>query len=127
MRVMGTDLRSVARGRTIPRWEADHVLISKLAAGCARKLLADGYSETTLGTYELTWGQFLAYLIGRGLADDLRHFTIEHVEGFRERLVEHGLHANTIGYRLGHLGTLAKFAMVSRDEKGRPLLATNPL
>jgi len=114
--------------KRLPTWGGDWVQLSKLAADCSRHMLSvKGYSETTVQTYELTWRQFLAYLIGLGCSDDLRHFTIERVEGFARYLAEHGLHVNTISYRLGHLGSLARYGMRARDPRGKPLMATNPL
>lgn len=49
------------------------------------------------------------------------------VEGFAAYLSAAGLKPSTIHNRLGHLASLAKFAMTERDERRKPLMVSNPV
>jgi len=103
------------------------VQFSVLAAECLRHLAGySGYSPNTIGQYETTYRQFGAFLVGRGLTDDLWHFNDETVMGFAEWLAEHKVSTNTVRHRLTGLSTLAKFAMRRRDPRGKPRLDHNP-
>jgi integrase len=114
--------------RPIPKWNGDAMQISKVMHDCSRRLEADGYSPATVNTYELTWRQYLADLITRqALTDDIRHFTVETVEAFDLLLAESGITSTTRYYRLGHLSSLADYAVRTRDGRGRFLLESNPL
>jgi len=105
----------------------DAVQFSVLAAECLRHLAGySGYSPNTIGQYETTYRQFGAFLVGRGLTDDLWHFNDETVMGFAEWLAEHKVSTNTVRHRLTGLSTLAKFAMRRRDPRGKPRLDHNP-
>jgi site-specific recombinase XerD len=86
-----------------------------------------GHTASSVTTYSLTFQQFIAYVLQQGGTDDLRHFTIETVEGFAHYLSGAGLHPNTVFNRLGHLSSLARYAMTQRDERRRPLMASNPV
>jgi site-specific recombinase XerD len=85
-----------------------------------------GYSPATLANYERTWGQFLAYLKGRGAHDEARAFTTEAVMGFCSDLAARGAVGNTILNKLHALSTLARFLMKQTDGRGRAKLAANP-
>lgn len=112
----------------IPVWKGDALHISKVITDCTKRLLEDNYSPATIETYEITWRQYLADVLGRqGLSDDLKHFGVETIEAFDRMLAGTGLASNTRNYRLGHLRTLAKYAMTTRDGRGKFLLESNPL
>jgi site-specific recombinase XerD len=85
-----------------------------------------GYSGATLGNYERTGYQFLAFLRGRGIEDAVKNFTSDTVLDFCSDLGARGVKANTILNKLHGLSTLARFLMKRKDGKGRPLLAANP-
>ncbi len=100
--------------------------LSRLADECVKHLAAyRGYSANTIAQYDTTYRQFIAYLLGRGLTDDLRHFTDEAVMGFAEYLVGK-VSSNSIRHRLTGLSALARYAMKARDARGRPRLASDP-
>lgn len=85
-----------------------------------------GYSDATLSNYERTWQQYLAYLRGQHLSDEVRHFTVETVMGFCDDLASRGAVPNTILNKMHGLSTLARFLMKRPGPGGRPLLAANP-
>jgi integrase/recombinase XerD len=93
---------------------------------CAVQLGKDGYSSETIHVYERTYSQFLAYLKARGLHDDVRSFSDDHVQGFAEDLGRRGIHPNTIIKALSAMSTLAKYGMRQKDLKGRRLVAADP-
>ena len=86
-----------------------------------------GHAPSGIATYTLTYQQFLAFLLNQGGTDDLRHFTVENVEAFAAYMAKAKRHPNTIFNRLGHLSSLAKFAMLQRGERGKPLMLGTPV
>ncbi len=112
----------------IPRWVEGGVRLSALTQRYAEHAATyRGHTPSSVATYQLTFGQFLAYLLSHGGKDDVRDFSIESVEAFAHYLTAAGLSPNTVFNRLGHLSSLARFAMTQRDERRRPLLASNPV
>lgn len=85
-----------------------------------------GYSAATLGNYERTGQQFLAFLRAQKQDDAMKSFTSDAVLDFCSDLGARGVHANTILNKIHGLSTLARFLMKRKDTKGRALLAENP-
>ena len=100
---------------------------SKAYAECLTHLGAyRDYSPHTIDQYDTAYRQFGHYLGLLGCADELRHFTQAHVEGFAAWLVERGMHTNTVRHRLTALATLAQYAKRLKDPKGRSRLPEDP-
>ncbi len=98
----------------------------------ADKFLVDraayrGYSRRTVEVYALTFRQFCGYLQSIGLNDDVRNFTPETCEGFAQHLIRNGRKGSTTGTRLSALTSLASYGQKTRDQRGRYVLADNPM
>lgn len=87
-----------------------------------------GYSRATLGNYERTGQQFVAYLRGRGLDDSVKFFTSDIVMDWCSAMgaLEPPAKANTILNKINGLSSMARHMMKRKDGKGHPLLAANP-
>lgn len=87
-------------------------------------------SPNTIAASQLAFDQFLAHLREKGLdhhLDDVRHFTAEHVSSFATYLHKRGVKASTVATRLYGLKRVADVLRKMKDERGRPLLAANPV
>lgn len=84
-------------------------------------------SPKTCEAYELAYGQFMAFLMGLGLTDDIRHFTPENVNAFSTYLLEHGRKATSVHLKLSALHSLGEFGVKTKDARGHFILAENPL
>jgi integrase len=73
-----------------------------------------GYSPRTMENYGTAYGQFIAYVIEKGAADDLRSFTDDNVEGFCQYLADRGVSANTIGSRMSALASLGRYLTMTK-------------
>lgn len=112
----------------VPVYNPGAVKLSQVVGDYVRHLAAyKGYSLRTCECYDLTYRQFIAYLLGRGLTDDVRQFTDDHAEGFARYLAENGLRPNSILTKLAGLSSLARYLTRTKDAKGRPLLDHNPV
>jgi integrase len=96
------------------------------ARGCYQQLGSWGYAEGTQHVYDRAWMQFLAFVKGRGDRDDIRSFNDDLVFAFSEDLGRRGINPNTTIKTLSALSTLAKYGMMCKDEKGRPLVSRDP-
>lgn len=101
--------------------------ISALSRQYLRFFLARGASPRSADCYDLTHRQYIAYLSGAGLTDDIRHFTPETVDGFATYLKENGRKASSINVKLAALHSLGEYGVKTKDSKGRYILAENPL
>lgn len=102
--------------------------LSQVTGDYIRHLAAyKGYALRTCECYDLTYRQFLAYLLGRSQTDDVRSFTDENSEGFARYLADHKIRPNSILVKLSGLSSLARYMTRTKDAKGRPLLDHNPV
>ncbi len=102
--------------------------LSRLVTDALAKLAASGKSPHTLAAYDTTFRQFLSHVVSvLGRTDDCRHFTEDTVESFQVALHQGGANPNTIRARLSSLGYLGKYGARKRDDRGRPILPSNPL
>lgn len=102
--------------------------LSRLVTDALAKLASMGKSKNTLAAYDTTFRQFLTHVVSTlGRTDDCKHFTEDTVESFQMALHEGGANPNTIRARLSSLGFLGKYGARKRDERGRPILLSNPL
>ena len=88
---------------------------------------ARGASPRTLDTYDATHRQYITFLAGQHIDDDIRHFTPDTVEAFAAYLQDRGLKATSISTALAALASLGDFGVKTKDAKGRYYLAENPL
>lgn len=88
---------------------------------------ARGASPKTVECYDLTYRQYIAFLMGRGLEDDVRQFTPENLEAFIDYLTGHGRKASSVNVKLAALHSLGVYGMKSKDARGKYYLAENPL
>jgi site-specific recombinase XerD len=103
------------------------VKLSTLADDYLKFFQARGASPKTIECYDLTYRQFVAYLLGRGVENDLHQFTAENVEGFTAYLAENGRKASSINVKLAGLHSLGQYGMRTKDARGKYHLAENPL
>jgi integrase/recombinase XerD len=101
--------------------------LSALASQYLKWFSARGASPKTIECYDLTYRQFVAYLMGQGQENDVRNFTPDHLEGFVTYLTEAGRKASSANVKLAALHSLGEYGKKSRDAKGRYILAENPL
>lgn len=93
---------------------------------CYHQLKAWGYSLETVETYDRTWVQFLTFLKARGLPDSLRSFNDDSVLAWADELKRMKAHPNSVIRMLSALSTLARYAMMRKDEHEHRLLAQDP-
>lgn len=86
---------------------------------------AQSRSRETVTTYARIYLAFHAHLKARGLTDDVRHFTAEHCESFRDALTAAGGKGSSVVVNLSALSALAQYGMRSRRE-GKLVLTENP-
>ena len=102
--------------------------LSRLITDALALLASSGKSKHTLLAYDITFRQFLSHIVSTlGRTDDCKHFTEDTVESFQIALHQGGANPNTIRARLSSLGFLGKYGARKRDDRGRPILAMNPL
>jgi len=101
--------------------------LSVLASQYLKFSAARGASPRTTDAYDLSYRQFHAFLLGRGLTDDIRHFTPETIEAFSTYLSEAGRKASSVNLRLSALQSLGEYGMKTKDSRGKYHLAENPL
>lgn len=101
--------------------------LSALASQYLKWFGSRGASPKTIECYDLTYRQFVAYLMGHGHENDVRHFTPDHLEGFITFLTEAGRKASSANVKLAALHSLGEYGKKSRDSKGHYILAENPL
>lgn len=101
--------------------------ISALADQYLKFFAARGASPKTVECYDLTYRQYVAFLLGRGLEDDVRHFTPETLEAFITYLTEAGRKASSVNVKLAGLKSLGEYGKKTKDGRGRYHLSENPL
>lgn len=101
--------------------------VSALANQYLKWFGARGASPRTIECYDLTYSQFVAFLMGKGKENDLRQFTPENIDAFTTYLTENGRKASSINVKLAALHSLGEYGVKSKDAKGRYFLAENPL
>lgn len=101
--------------------------ITDLSRQYLRFFLARGASARTVDCYDLTHRQYVAFLQGQGMADDIRHFTPETVDAFATYLKEGGRKASSVNVKLAALKSLGDYGVKTKDARGKYLLAENPL
>jgi site-specific recombinase XerD len=102
--------------------------LSKLAADYVRFMgQRRKRSINTCDGYERIYGQFRAYLQGKGLKDTVNEFTPENCEGFTQTLTDAGASSNTINNKLSALSSLADWARKQKDERGKWIMDENPI
>lgn len=84
------------------------------------------YAPTTVDSYQRSFDLFRHYLQARGLTDEIRHFTGDHVRGFDESLAAAGQKPSSRVIRLGALSTIAQTLMKLKTPRGKPYLTHNP-
>lgn len=125
---MTTGKKADRLGRAmIPSLREDTMQLSALSRQYLRFFVARGASPRSAECYDLTHRQYIAYLTGQGLTDDIRHFTPETVDGFATYLREHGRKASSVNVKLAALKSLGDYGVKTKDQKGRYILAENPL
>ena len=78
-------------------------------------------------TYEHCLGQFIAYLMHRGIENTIGSFDADNVESFVQYLFERGLNATSVNLRLSALSGLAKYGMQQKLSKGKYVVESNPV
>jgi len=101
--------------------------LSALSRQYLRFFSARGASPRSVDCYDLTHRQFIGFLQGQGLADDIRHFTAENIQAFAAYLAENGRKASSVNVKLAGLHSLGEYGVKTKDAKGRYILAENPL
>lgn len=101
--------------------------LSALSRQYLRFFLARGASPRSADCYDLTHRQYIAFLLGQGLTDDIRHFTPETVSAFATYLGESGRKASSVNVKLAGLHSLGEYGVKTKDAKGRYLLTENPM
>lgn len=101
--------------------------LSALASQYLKFFAARGASPKTVECYDLTYRQFVAHLLGRGLDNDIRQFTPENVEAFATYLAENGRKASSVNVKLAALHSLGEYGKKTKDTRGKYHLAENPL
>lgn len=101
--------------------------LSALASQHLKFFSARGASPKTCECYDLTYRQFVAFLMGRGQENDIRHFTPENVDAFATYLTEAGRKASSVNVKLAALHSLGEFGVKTKDARGKYQLAENPL
>ncbi len=108
---------------TIPTLPQSSMTLSQVMGQCLRYLVGvQGYSPGTSEQYDRAYRQFLAHLRAKGLPDDIRSFTSEHIMSFAGDLGQRGVSPNTIICRLSALSTFADYVRKLSDSRGRPML-----
>lgn len=102
------------------------MLMSRLAQDALTWLAVQNRAPMTIAQYDTVYRQFIAFLLSRGLTDDVRHLTDDQIRAWMLDLSQRGVHGNTIRTKLSALSTLARYAMTVRDSRGRPLLDHDP-
>ena len=101
--------------------------ISALGRNYLKWFAGRGASPRTVECYDLTYSQFVAFLIGQGKTNDIREFTPESLDGFVTYLEGAGLKASSINVKLAGLHSLGEYGVKSKGQNGKYLLAENPL
>lgn len=86
-----------------------------------------GASPRTIECYDLTYTQFVAFLVGQQKLNDLTEFTPENVDAFATYLGQQGRKASSINVKLAALHSLGEYGVKSKGARGKYLLAENPL
>jgi len=111
----------------IPRWEGETMQLSRLASEYIRTLRKNpDYSSQTADKYEDELGEFVAYVRMHG-QDSVRDFTADRVLEFVQHVKGRGVGNSSIAGKLAALGSMAKYGMQTKGEKGKYLLDQNPL
>lgn len=126
MSALTTD-NSSAKMPRIPTFREAAMKISALADQYLKFFAARGASPRTVECYDATYRQYIAFLMGRGLEDDLRHFTTETLEAFIDYLKGAGRKASSVNVKLAGLHSLGEYGKKTKDGRGRYYLAENPL
>jgi len=101
--------------------------LSRLASDYIRMLRKNpDYSPSTVDKYEDDIGEFVAF-IRTNTQDSVRDFTAVRVLEFVQRLKARSAGHASINGKLAALGSMAKFGMQTKGEKGKYLLDQNPL
>lgn len=114
------------RASIIPVRE-DAMKFSEFSRGFLRYKIARGMSPRTGEVYELSFKQFLAHLASQRLDDDIRNFTGDNVDTFITALLEGGCKGSSVLTKLAGLSSLGMYGMRVKDQKGKPVLAANPV
>lgn len=102
---------------------------SRLANDYLRHLTSvKGCSARTEETYGDAYQGFLTYVTGTlGAQDSVRAFTPEAVEAWMTALLTDGRKRSTVTMKLACLSSLGKWAKTRKDERGKYVLAENPV
>src|SRR5690348_12176501 len=127
--MLTTVTRTDRLGRAmIPALREDRTMkITDLSRQYLRFFLARGASARTVDCYDLTHRQYVAFLQGQGLEDDVRHFTPDTVDAFATYLKDAGRKSSSVNTKLAALHSLGEYGVKGKDAKGRYILAENPL
>lgn len=101
--------------------------LSALSRQYLRFFQARGASPRTAECYDMAHRQYVAFLAGQGMDDNIRHFTPETVDAFATYLKDAGLKSSSVNTKLAALHSLGEYGVKSKDAKGRYILAENPL
>lgn len=102
---------------------------SRLANDYLRHLTSvKGCSARTEECYGDAYQGFLTYVTGTlGAQDSVRAFTPDAVEAWMTALLTEGRKRSTVAMKLACLSSLGKWAKTRKDERGRYVLAENPV
>jgi integrase/recombinase XerC len=113
----------------IPKYRGETAMrLSQLGDQYLKFFGARGASPRTIETYDLVYGQFVAFLVNQGKQDDVREFTPDNLEAFSTYLAEAGRKASSVNIKLAALHSLGAFGVKTKDASGKKyLLQENPL